>query len=276
MDKKLDNEKISLANKELFDLVANEYEYLFSEEFNWYVKRLLRSYIKNIIKFFGSSAFQVLDIGAGTGRITMEFLARGIPVTAVDISPQMLSILREKANKLNYGHLLTIKICKPEEFFNSCNQQFSVVCFGGVLHHLANYEEVFLETLKLLTPKAVCLIFGEPLSWDFMKITKFTKFFLSPINQVLATGNILFHFPVNWRKKLKQRKIMAEDKVIHKQLWDGNFNHKYFISSLEKRKYKIEYFRKRVDLASGTLAWLVNSFNLTYIVFDLIALRETK
>jgi len=42
----------------------------------------------------------VLDIGCGTGRILLDFLAQGIDIDGVDDSPEMLSICREKAKKL--------------------------------------------------------------------------------------------------------------------------------------------------------------------------------
>ena len=38
----------------------------------------------------------ILELAAGSGRITRPLLALGRPVTAVDSSPEMLSLLRER------------------------------------------------------------------------------------------------------------------------------------------------------------------------------------
>jgi SAM-dependent methyltransferase len=41
----------------------------------------------------------VLDVGCGTGRLLLDYLAQGIDVDGVDISPDMLAILRAKADE---------------------------------------------------------------------------------------------------------------------------------------------------------------------------------
>ena len=42
----------------------------------------------------------VLDVGAGTGRVTLELAARGVPVVALDIEPALLASLRHRADGL--------------------------------------------------------------------------------------------------------------------------------------------------------------------------------
>ena len=41
-----------------------------------------------------------LDVGCGTGRLTLDYLAAGLDVDGVDNSPEMLAICREKAAAL--------------------------------------------------------------------------------------------------------------------------------------------------------------------------------
>lgn len=43
----------------------------------------------------------VLDVGCGTGRILLDFMQQGIDIDGVDNSPDMLALLRQKAEKLN-------------------------------------------------------------------------------------------------------------------------------------------------------------------------------
>jgi len=61
--------------------------------------------VKNDIKFyldyFKNFEGKILEIGAGTGRITIPLLKQSLDVTALDIAPKMLEILKEKAKKEN-------------------------------------------------------------------------------------------------------------------------------------------------------------------------------
>ncbi len=55
-----------------------------------------RAFYLDLIRSYGEPA---LDIGCGTGRIMVDFLAAGIDIEGVDNSPEMLEICREKAAK---------------------------------------------------------------------------------------------------------------------------------------------------------------------------------
>jgi SAM-dependent methyltransferase len=43
-----------------------------------------------------------LDVGCGTGRLLLDFLSQGIDIDGVDNSPEMLTICREKADRLGF------------------------------------------------------------------------------------------------------------------------------------------------------------------------------
>ena len=57
-----------------------------------------RHFYLDIVREFGQP---VLDVGCGTGRILLDFLANGIDIEGVDDSPEMLAICRAKAAKMN-------------------------------------------------------------------------------------------------------------------------------------------------------------------------------
>src|SRR6266567_4983538 len=56
-----------------------------------------RPFYKNVILQSGQPA---LDIGCGTGRLLLDYLADGIEIDGVDNSPEMLAICRKKAQQL--------------------------------------------------------------------------------------------------------------------------------------------------------------------------------
>ena len=56
-----------------------------------------RFFYLEMIKQFGQP---VLDVGCGTGRLLLDYLAQGIDIDGVDNSPEMLAICQRKANRL--------------------------------------------------------------------------------------------------------------------------------------------------------------------------------
>jgi ubiquinone/menaquinone biosynthesis C-methylase UbiE len=61
-------------------------------------EKYLNSFEKNkVVPLLGDVTGQsLLDVGAGTGRLTTVFVSRGAKVTALDVSPAMLNILQKK------------------------------------------------------------------------------------------------------------------------------------------------------------------------------------
>ena len=55
-----------------------------------------RHFFLDIIREFGQP---VLDVGCGTGRLTLDYLAEGIDIDGIDNSPEMLAICRAKAGR---------------------------------------------------------------------------------------------------------------------------------------------------------------------------------
>lgn len=54
-----------------------------------------RAFYKEAVRRYGQP---VLDVGCGTGRLLLDFLADGIDAEGVDVSPEMLALCRRKAD----------------------------------------------------------------------------------------------------------------------------------------------------------------------------------
>ncbi|MDH5680291.1 MAG: methyltransferase domain-containing protein [Spirochaetota bacterium] len=82
----------------------------------------------------------VLEIGAGTGRFTLEMAPQVKDIQAVDIAGNMLAQLKEK--------LITHKISNVEiindDFLNiSFNKQFNLIVSFSAIEYLKNEKQVF-------------------------------------------------------------------------------------------------------------------------------------
>ena len=86
-------ELLNQPDCEYYGLMASTWDLLAGDTSNVPDKSLYR----DLIQKYGQPA---LDVGCGTGRLLMDYLQAGLDVDGVDISPEMLAICRQKAQKL--------------------------------------------------------------------------------------------------------------------------------------------------------------------------------
>ena len=65
-----------------------------------------RQFYRDIIQDNGEPA---LDVGCGTGRLLLEYLADGLQIEGVDVSPEMIELCRQKALKLSLEPTLYVQ-----------------------------------------------------------------------------------------------------------------------------------------------------------------------
>ncbi len=64
-------------------------------------------FIEKIVEKHGEREPELwLDLGCGTGKMTLELASRGRDMTGVDYSPEMLNLARERAEELNLHNIL--------------------------------------------------------------------------------------------------------------------------------------------------------------------------
>lgn len=93
-------------------------------------------------------SMNLLDVGCGTGRHSIELSKRGYKITGIDLSESLLAKAREKAVKQN----LTIDFLKHDAREMPFNNEFDVaimLCEGGF--PLMETDEMNYEILKKVT-----------------------------------------------------------------------------------------------------------------------------
>ncbi len=81
----------------------------------------------------------VLDLGCGTGRMTLELALRGYDMTGIDYSPEMLDIARNLAE--NDGHDV-LWLCQDMREFELYGTVDAAVCCLDCLNHLTTYDDL--------------------------------------------------------------------------------------------------------------------------------------
>ncbi|MBI5578840.1 MAG: methyltransferase domain-containing protein [Deltaproteobacteria bacterium] len=102
-----------------------------------------------------SPGVRVLEIGCGTGMFTEMFAASGAEITAVDLSPDLLTIARER--ELPSGQVTFVNAR-----FEDCStgEGFDAIIGSSVLHHL-DVEPAVRKIYRLLKPGGR-MAFAEP------------------------------------------------------------------------------------------------------------------
>lgn len=133
----LDREGGKPSNEEvktLFDAVAPRYD------------AITHPYaLRRRIEFFVNHAKgDCLEVGAGTGEISKALIARGHHITATDISPQMVSQIR---NKLG----IEAVVCDAE-LLPFPDESFDTVISAEMIYYLDHPERFLTEAHRVLRP----------------------------------------------------------------------------------------------------------------------------
>lgn len=107
------------------------------------------------------SGNNILDFGAGSGRVTFWFLKQGYDVTAVDISKKSLSALEQtyKKHKTSSWGLLKTANRLP-------TKKFDAIVGADILHHVS-IKEVLPMLIKVLRSGGA-ISFSEPNAWHLL------------------------------------------------------------------------------------------------------------
>ena len=101
-----------------------------------------------------NGAARLLEVGIGTGRISLPLMARGLPVTGVDISAAMIARLREQ---LTPGHHLPDLIFGDATRLPFRDDAFPAVLTVHVLHLVSSPGDALAEIRRVLAPGGIYL-----------------------------------------------------------------------------------------------------------------------
>lgn len=119
-----------------------------TEIYNEVEQKRLWQIISKITEMTGKSELSVLDVGAGTGNISLKFLTLKSYVTALDVSFESLEILK----RLSGDNQKLKSVVIENKVFPIKKDQFDVVCAYSVLHHIPDYLFTINEMIRVCKP----------------------------------------------------------------------------------------------------------------------------
>lgn len=141
--------------KQRFDARAARYDNRFTALIGKFESRQIRTLLP--------PRSRVLDYGCGTGRTTLDLLTHGHHVTAYDISLKMLSLAREKVQKLG---LTAEFVTDPAQLRR---QSWPVITCIGVLDYYPDPLPVLRDLIQYLDDLGILIVTFpnalSPLAW---------------------------------------------------------------------------------------------------------------
>ncbi len=124
-----------------------------------FVKLTLAEISRLLVGSISGTRLKILDVGCGTGFISLELARRGHDVLGLDRSEKMVEIAKRTKNTFySESGKLEYEVADFERWPRSA-ATFDVVLFSRVLHDLSNPEDALTKAHRLLRPrgKLICL-----------------------------------------------------------------------------------------------------------------------
>jgi demethylmenaquinone methyltransferase/2-methoxy-6-polyprenyl-1,4-benzoquinol methylase len=109
------------------------------------------------------SGQRVLDLGCGTGALTLRAARQGAKVKGIDVNPQMLEIAREKAAQAGLTQNLELAEMGVAELGSEESESYDVVMSGLCFSELTEDEVAFAlkQVGRILKPGGLLLVADE-------------------------------------------------------------------------------------------------------------------
>ncbi|OQA31899.1 MAG: hypothetical protein BWY55_00196 [archaeon ADurb.Bin336] len=202
-------------NKKAHDKIFKVYNLKHSEIYNKIEQARLRKVILNIVKKVKAKEINVLDVGAGTGNLSLKFLDEGCKVIASDVSEKSLELLKKLSNK---NKNLSVAMITNENLPFKDNE-FDITCCYSVLHHVPDYINTVKEMIRVTKPGGFIYIDHEA-NENKWKPNKYLIEYYKKTNQTFVEHLI---------KLIKTRELFSFD-----------FIKTFFIKTFVDKRYKRE------------------------------------
>ena len=114
-------------------------------------------YLLALVSRHGGRAAQVLDLACGTGGLSLPLAARGCEVVAVDGSPDMLTVAREKAAEQGADILFLCQDMRSLDLYGTVDATFCLLDGLNHLLHTAEIAEVFRRLGLFIAPDGLLI-----------------------------------------------------------------------------------------------------------------------
>lgn len=263
MEPAVTKEKVLDENRRVHALENRYYLSRHPEQTNFFQNAILKNTVDKVCATL-NPASKILDLGCGTGYLSLEFLSRGYSLTGLDLSQEMIQAFEETipATLKPQAHLV---VGDAEEFLSQNQDEYDVIVLSAILHHLFDYESVLRQICARLSSGKKLLVFFEPLKQEVHSPIKFA-----------------LHRALSWldeklyRSEMRVRNIPVLDDEYHHSDYQrqfGGIDPNRVDEVLRGEGLEVLQIEKYCARRYGLHAWLANRVLGTQNTFNLLATR---
>ena len=98
-----------------------------------------------------STRHKVLDVGCGTGRLTLKLASKVDHITGIDPSPKRIEVAHRKLTRMNPGNI-KFELGSSDDICRYGEDAFDVVYMNAVFHWINDKEEALDNIYQVLKP----------------------------------------------------------------------------------------------------------------------------
>lgn len=191
-------------------------------------------YLCGLLKEYGVTEGLVLDLGCGTGNLTMKLEESGYDMTGVDASSEMLQIAMDKKNETGYDILYLLQDMREFELYGTVR---AVVSACDSVNYITEPEEL-IQVFSLVN------------------------------NYLDPAGIFVFDFNTEYKyRELLGSQTIAEDREESSFIWDNYYDEEQRIN-----EYELTLFIREEDGRYGK--YQETHFQRAYTLEEMKALLE--
>ena len=263
MESTVTKEKVLDENRRVHALENRLYLSRHPEQTNFFQNSILEKTVGEVCATLNPGS-KILDLGCGTGYLSLGFLSRGHDVTGLDLSREMIQAFEDSipAALKPQAHLVVGDV---EAFLSQNQDEYDVIILSAILHHLFDYESVLRQICARLSSGNRLLVFFEPLKQEVHSPIKFA-----------------LHRALSWldeklyRSEMRVRNIAVLDDEYHHSDYQrqfGGIDPNRVDEVLRGEGLEVLRIEKYCARRYGLHAWLANRILGTQNTFNLLATR---
>ena len=256
-------EKVLEENKRVHALENRLYLSRHPEQTNFFQNAILEKAVDKACVTLKPGG-KVLDLGCGTGYLSLGFLSKGYHVTGLDLSEEMLQAFEESIPE-NMKSRARLVVGDAEEFLLQNQDEYDVIVLSAILHHLFDYESVLRQICSRLSSGKMLLVFFEPLKQEVSSPIKFS------LHRLLSWFDEKLYLSEMWMRNIP----VLDDEYHHSdyQRQFGGIDPNRVDKILRDEGLKVLQIEKYCARRYGLHAWLANRVLGSQNTFNLFAVK---